>query len=64
MEPRSVVCILKPGEDPAQLSSCRPINQLGTVGKRFDYSHLIWALRKVKCHGLMGDKECVSIQTR
>ena len=31
-----VISILKPGKDPAQLSSYRPISLLGTIGKLFE----------------------------
>jgi hypothetical protein len=49
--------ILKPGKDPTQPSSYRPISLLDTVGRRFEKILLTRVLREVKELGLLGDEK-------
>jgi hypothetical protein len=49
--------ILKPGKDPTQPSSYRPISLLDTVGRLFEKILLTRVLREVKELGLLGDEK-------
>jgi hypothetical protein len=50
-----VIYILKPGKDPTQPSSYRPISLLDTVGKLFEKILLTRVLREVNERGLLRD---------
>jgi hypothetical protein len=52
-----VLPILKPGKDPTQPSSYRPISLLDTVGKIFEKIVLTRVLRQVKERGLLRDEQ-------
>jgi hypothetical protein len=52
-----VLPILKPGKDPTQPSSYRPISLLHTVGKLFEKILLTRVLREVKERGLLRDEQ-------
>jgi hypothetical protein len=49
--------ILKPGKDPTQPSSYRPISLLDTVGKPFEKILLSKVYREVNGRGLLGDEQ-------
>ena len=64
-----VISILKPGKDPAQPSSHRPISQLDTIGKLFEKSLLTRILHEAGECGLLRDEQfgfrprhCTSLQ--
>jgi hypothetical protein len=52
-----VLSILKPGKDPTQPSSYRPISLLDTVGKLFEKILLTRILREVNERGLLRDEQ-------
>jgi len=52
-----VISILKPGKNPALLSSYRPISLLDTIGKLFEKILLARILREVNVRGLMWDEQ-------
>ena len=52
-----VISILKPGKDPAQPSSYRPISLLDTIGKLFEKILLTRILYEVDEHGLLSDEQ-------
>jgi hypothetical protein len=52
-----VLPILKPGNDPTQPSSYRPVSLLDTVGKLFEEILLTRGLREVKERGLLRDEQ-------
>jgi len=52
-----VVCLLKPGKDPALPSSYRPISLLDTIGKLFEWILLARILHEVSVRGLMRDDQ-------
>jgi hypothetical protein len=52
-----VLPILKPGKDPTQPSSYRPISLLDTVGKLFEKILLSRVLREINEHGLLRDEQ-------
>ena len=52
-----VISILKPGKDPAQPSSYRPISLLDTIGKLFERILLTTILHEVGERGLLRDEQ-------
>ena len=52
-----MISILKPGKDPAQHSSCRPISLLDTIGKLFEKNLLNRILHQVGECGLLRDEK-------
>jgi hypothetical protein len=52
-----VISILKPGKDPAQPTSYRPISLLDTIGKVFEKILLTRILREVGKRGLLRDEQ-------
>ena len=52
-----MISILKPGEDPALLSSYRPIGLLDRIGKLFENTPLARILHVVNEGGLMQDEQ-------
>ena len=52
-----MISILKPGNDPAQPSSYRPISPLDTIGKLFEKILLTRILYEVGDRGLLKDEE-------
>jgi hypothetical protein len=52
-----VLPILKPGKDPTQPSSYRPISLLDTVGKLFEKILLTMVLRELNERGLLRDEQ-------
>jgi len=52
-----VISILKPGKDPAQPSSYRPISLLDTIGKLFEKILLTRILHEVGERGLLRDEQ-------
>jgi len=52
-----VISILKPGKDPAQPSSYRPISLLDTIGKLFEKILLVRILQVVNERGMLRDEQ-------
>jgi len=52
-----MICILKPGKDPALPYSYRPISLLETIGKLFEKIQLAWILHVVSERGLMREEQ-------
>ena len=52
-----MISILKPGQDPALLSSYRPISLLDTIGKLFRKILLARTLHEVNERGLLRDEQ-------